>query len=53
MGWRIHGSIPGRGKNFISSKLPDPALGPTQPSVQWILGVVSLGIGWLWREAGG
>jgi hypothetical protein len=38
-GW---GSIPGRGKNFIFSIMSRPALGPTQPPIQWVPGVISL-----------
>jgi hypothetical protein len=32
-------------------KISRPALGPTQPSVHWVLGVLSLGIKWLEHEA--
>jgi hypothetical protein len=30
---------PGRVKNFLSSMLSRPVLGPTQPHIQWVLGV--------------
>jgi hypothetical protein len=33
------GSIPGRGKRFVSSPVSRPALGPTQPSIQRMQGV--------------
>jgi hypothetical protein len=38
-GWTVWGLNPGGGKIFHPSR---PALGPTQPPVQWILGL-SLG----------
>jgi len=28
-----------------------PALGPTQPSIQWVSGTLSLGVKWPGREA--
>jgi hypothetical protein len=43
------GSIPGRGKRFfLLSSVSGPALGPTQPPVQWVPGVLSPGVkrGW-------
>jgi hypothetical protein len=37
------GSIPGRGEMiFPLTSVSRPALGPTQPPVQWVLGVLSL-----------
>jgi hypothetical protein len=30
--------LDGRGKIFLSSTAPRPALGPTQPPVHWVLG---------------
>jgi hypothetical protein len=36
-------SIPGKDKNFISSIASREALGPTQPTIQWISGVKRLG----------
>jgi hypothetical protein len=38
------GSIPGRGKRFFSTS-SRPALGPSQPSIQWVQGyALSLGV---------
>jgi hypothetical protein len=36
---RDQSSSPGRGKNFLYSTASGPALGPTQPSIQWVPGV--------------
>jgi hypothetical protein len=36
------GSIPGGGEGFFHLSLP--ALGPTQPPVQWVTGVLSPGL---------
>jgi hypothetical protein len=45
-------SIPSRGKNFCSSPKPTNDLrGPMQPSIQWVMGFLSLGIKRLEREA--
>jgi hypothetical protein len=33
------GLIPGRGKRFFSSPVSRLALGPTQPPIQWVLGL--------------
>jgi hypothetical protein len=40
------GSIPDRGKRFLSSQtsVSRPALGPTQPPVQWATEVLSPGL---------
>jgi hypothetical protein len=45
------GSIPGRVKNFLFSIAVSPALGPTQPPIQWVPGAVSLGVKLQGREA--
>jgi hypothetical protein len=39
-GW---GSIPGRGEIFLFSTVSRPALGPSQPPVQWVMGAPSRG----------
>jgi hypothetical protein len=40
----VRGSITGRGKRFVSAaERPDLFWGPTQPAVQWLPGVPSLG----------
>jgi hypothetical protein len=41
---RGRSSSPGRVKNFLFSKSPRPALGSTQPPIQWVAGVHSLGV---------
>jgi hypothetical protein len=39
------GSIPGRGERvFPVASVSRPALGPTQPTAQWVPGVLSLGL---------
>jgi hypothetical protein len=35
---------PGWVKNFLFSALSKPALRPTQPPIQWVLGPLSLGV---------
>jgi hypothetical protein len=47
------GSIPGRGNDriFLFATASRPALGPTQPPIQWLPGALSLGIKRLGREA--
>jgi hypothetical protein len=44
-------SVPGKGKIFLFSTAARPALGPTQPPIQWVLGDLSLGIKRQGREA--
>jgi hypothetical protein len=44
-------SSPGRGKNFLFSSSSRPVLGPTQPTIQWILGALSPGVKRPGREA--
>jgi hypothetical protein len=41
---RVQSSSPSRVKNFLFSTSSRPALGPTQPPIQWILGALSPGI---------
>jgi len=36
---------------FLFTTESRPALGPTQPSIQWMLGALPLGVKWLGREA--
>jgi hypothetical protein len=51
-GWpRGQSSSPGRVKNFLYSTASRPALGSTQPPIQWVLGVLSQGIKRPGREA--
>jgi hypothetical protein len=45
------GSIPCRSKIFLFSTASRPAMGPTQPSIQWVLGVSSLRVKQLGHEA--
>jgi len=48
----IEGSRPGRGWEFFSSPPAFiPALGTTQPPIQWVAGVPSLGVKWPGLEA--
>jgi hypothetical protein len=35
-------SSPGKAKNFSFSTSSRPALGPTQPPIQWVPGILSL-----------
>jgi hypothetical protein len=37
-------SSPGRSKIFLLSKWSRPTLGPTEPSIQWVLGALSPGV---------
>jgi hypothetical protein len=51
-GWMIGGSSPGRGQGiFLFTTESRPALGPTQPSIQWVLGALSLKVKRPGREA--
>jgi hypothetical protein len=36
---------------FLFTTVSRPALGPNQPPIQWVLGVLSLGAMWPGREA--
>jgi hypothetical protein len=47
-GWRLS---PGRVKNFLFSTSSRSALGSTQPRIQWVTEVLSLGVKWPGREA--
>jgi hypothetical protein len=42
---------PGKAKNFLFYKSYGPALGPTQPPIQWVPGALSPGVKRLGREA--
>jgi hypothetical protein len=42
--WGIRSSSPGRVKNIICSTTSRPALGPTQPPIQWVAGALSKGV---------
>jgi hypothetical protein len=44
-------SSPGMVKNFLSSTSSTPALGPTQPPIQWLPGTLSPGVKQPKREA--
>jgi hypothetical protein len=48
---RGRSSSPGRVKNVLFSKSSRPVLGPTQPPIQWVLGVLSPGVKRPGREA--
>jgi hypothetical protein len=52
-GYRLdgRGSISIRGKFFPFSTTSIPALGPTQPHIQWVQGALSAGLKRLGREA--
>jgi hypothetical protein len=53
MGYGLDGRglIPTRGKIFLLSIATRPALGPSQPSIQLVLGVLSLRVKWQGHEA--
>jgi len=44
MGWRIWGSVPGRGKKLVFFELSRPALRSTQPTLQRVLEASSPGL---------
>jgi hypothetical protein len=48
---RGRSSSPGRVKNFLFSTSSRPALGSTQPPIQWVPGALSLGVKRPGREA--
>jgi hypothetical protein len=50
-GWMIGGSSPGRDWKFCFITASRPALGPTQPPIQWVPGAFTLGVKWPAREA--
>jgi hypothetical protein len=43
--------VPVESSIFCSPRRPEPVLGPTQPPIQWIPGVLSPGVKWPGREA--
>jgi hypothetical protein len=43
--------VPGRGKIFVCSIVSRPALGSTQPHIQWVPGVLSPWVKWQELEA--
>jgi hypothetical protein len=45
-----HSPSPGRGKIFLLSTSSKPDLGPIQPPIQWVPGVLSPGAKWPGRE---
>jgi hypothetical protein len=45
------GSILGKDKIFLFSTASRPAVGPTQPPIQWVPGALSPGVKRKWREA--
>jgi hypothetical protein len=48
----IGGSSPGRGwEFFFFTTVSKPALGTTQPPIQWVTRALSMGVKWLRREA--
>jgi hypothetical protein len=49
--WRGRSSSSARVINFLFSASSRPALGPTQPPIQWVPGVISLGVKRLGRQA--
>jgi hypothetical protein len=42
-GWKLDGRLSNsvRGKIFLFFKMTTPGLGPTQPIIEWVLGVLS------------
>jgi hypothetical protein len=50
-GVRVLALSPSGAKNFLFSMWSRPALGPTQPPIQWVPGVLSPGVKRPWREA--
>jgi hypothetical protein len=51
-GWMVRGSSPGRGLGiFLFTTESRPALWPTQPPIQWVPEVLSLGVKQQGREA--
>jgi hypothetical protein len=48
---RGRSSSPGRVKNFLFSTSSRPAVGPTQPPIQWVRGALSPGVKRPGREA--
>jgi hypothetical protein len=50
--WMIGVRIPAGAGKFLFDTVSRPALGPTQPPIQWVIGLISLGVKRPKRETG-